>query len=70
MSPLSTNELLELSEKIIKIHEIAYSWNINEKIKEKIRKICINSSRIPVGDRVRQTIKNIVKELDSYLRVN
>jgi hypothetical protein len=70
MSPLSTNELLELSEKIIKIHEIAYSWNINEKIKEKIRKICIHSSRIPVGDRVRQTIKNIVKELDSYLRVN
>lgn len=67
MSPLSTNDHIELSKKIIPLHEIAYGWEADDTTRTRIREICIMSSKIAIGDRVRQTIINIVKALDEAL---
>lgn len=67
MSPLSTNELIKLYEKIIPFYEIAYRWKADDTTRTRIREICIKSSKIAIEDRVRQTIKNIVKALDDTM---
>jgi Cdc6-like AAA superfamily ATPase len=64
MSPLTLDKLIELSEKIINFHKLAYFWDGENHAHDKIRNICIQSSNISIQDRVRQTIKKIVKELD------
>jgi len=69
MSPLSKDNLLELSEKIIPIHETAYDWMVDDTTRMRIREICIKSSKIAIEDRVRWTIKNIVKTFDDALGV-
>ncbi len=67
LSPLTSEELLKLSEKIISIYSNAYQWNINSEVKKKIKEICIESSNIAIEDRVRQTIKEIITILDQEM---
>jgi len=67
LSPLTSKDLVELSEKIISIYSNAYQWNINSEVKKKIKEICIESSNIAIEDRVRQTIKEIITVLDQEM---
>jgi len=67
MTSLTTDQLIELSGKMMHIHEVAYTWKIDDNCRKRIQEICINSLRIPIGDRVRQTVKDIVKALDDAL---
>lgn len=69
MSPLEPQELEELALKIMKVHGTAFAWNPKSKIdnlelKGLVRKV----ASIPVQDRTRQTIKEVVKFLDSRLQ--
>lgn len=67
MSPLTKAELLELTEKIILIHETAYSRRINEATKRKAYEVCRKASNVSVADRVRQAIIAVVKTLDNSI---
>jgi hypothetical protein len=67
LSPLSENEMYSLSQKIISSHSKAYSWKVPNDLDNHIRIICKNGMKIPVQDRVRQTIKETVNLLDSSM---
>ena len=67
MSPLSTAQILELSEKIMYYHELAYDYKIAPSTRNTIENLCNQSYKIALEDRVRQTIKYIIKILDSKL---
>lgn len=67
MSPLITEQIIDVSERIMSFHEIAYDYRISESTQNAIRNLCIQSSKIALEDRVRQTIKYIIKILDSKI---
>lgn len=68
MSPLDLPELEELSNKIIDVHGIAYQWEPDLVIKaSKVKKIVQSGASMPVQDRSRNVIINIVKALDALL---
>jgi hypothetical protein len=67
MSPLSTEDLINLSNKIIQLHEMAYGWATKPKVRESVKEICKNSSDMPLEHRTRQTIEDIVSRLDDAM---
>lgn len=67
MSPLSERNLLDLANRISAVHERAYSYKIDSKGKERIKKVVSNSAKLAVQDRARHAIKLTVAALDEYL---
>jgi len=67
MSPLTTEQIIDVSDRIISFHELAYDYKISESTQNAINNLCIKSSRIALEDRVRQTIKSIIKILDNKI---
>jgi len=64
---LSLDELIELSDKIITIHEIAYGWKTDSYDREHVHSVCKESASLPKEIRVRRTIEDVVKALDECL---
>jgi hypothetical protein len=65
MSPLTTAELYELTQKITATHGLACHWNPAEKVSEAaLRAIVAKASSVRVEDRARHTITEVVKALD------
>lgn len=67
LKTLTLEQLLELTKKIIYIHEIAYNWRTNDAHRRVIYQRCVQSSKNPIGDRVRYTVKNVVNALDGFV---
>lgn len=69
MTPLSQNEVIELSKKIIPVYQRAYDCIISDgiKLENAIQDICRKSMQVPIQDRVRLSIKNVVKRLDTFM---
>jgi hypothetical protein len=68
MSPLNKRELYELSVKIMKTHAIAFAWKPDLFIKaSELRTLVDKAASVQIQDRVRYTIRKIVKVLDRYL---
>ncbi|KKG12534.1 BREX system ATP-binding domain-containing protein [Methanosarcina sp. 2.H.A.1B.4] len=67
MSPLSGSQLFELSKNIVSAHIIAYRWSGKESVYSNLHAITVQSMQIPVQDRVRQTIKEVVCFLDDMV---
>lgn len=66
MSPLEPQELEDLALKIMRVHGTAFAWNPNSKISNlEIKGLVTRVASVPVPDRTRQTIKEVVKFLDS-----
>lgn len=69
MSPLELQELEDLALKIIRVHGTAYAWNPNASISNpELKALITKTASIPVQDRTRQTIKEVVKFLDTRLQ--
>jgi hypothetical protein len=69
MSPLSETRLLELGRRIIAVHLTAYNWSpAGNDVHGRLRETCRQGMRIPVQDRVRQTIISTVKMLDEMMQ--
>ena len=65
MSPLSRQDLDELSLKIVRTHEAAYGWDSSgDGVEAAIATVLNESMAIPVQDRVRRAIKAVVSKLD------
>lgn len=67
LSPLSESQMYSLSQKIISVHSKAYDWQTPKDIDNHIHIICKKGMKIPVQDRVRQTIKETVILLDTFM---
>ncbi len=68
MSPLEKRHLEDLAMKIMETHGIAYGWEPDTVMKASdLKRIISASMSVRVEDRVRQTIKEIVKALDHLL---
>lgn len=68
MSPLSEAQLLELGKGIVPVHLTAYDWSVADGIvNRRLQEMFRQGMRIPVQDRVRQTIRSIVKMLDEMM---
>jgi len=67
MFPLSGSQLFELSKNIASAHFVAYGWSEKEIVYNNLHAIAIQSMQIPVQDRVRQTVKDIVYFLDERM---
>jgi hypothetical protein len=68
MSPLNEKELFELAKKIMKTHTIAYDWKPDQVILSlELKTLVKKAASISVQDRVRHTIREIVKFLDQTL---
>jgi len=65
MSPLSLMELLELAQRIIDVHGIAYDWDVGAAIESRpLGGVVQKAAAIQIEDRARHTITTIVKTLD------
>ncbi len=67
LPPLTDLEMQELSKKITTFHSKAYNWIVSDNINEKLSITCKKGMKIPVEDRVRQTIKEMINLLDSSM---
>jgi len=68
MSPLEKPHLEKLAEKIMETHGAAYDWEPDTVMKaSELKRILSTCMSVRVQDRVRQTIKEIVKALDHHL---
>lgn len=68
MSPLEKHHLEDLATKIMETHGLAYDWEPDTVMKaSELKRIISGSMSVRVQDRVRQTIKEIVKALDHLL---
>jgi hypothetical protein len=68
MSPLSTQELQELSMKILEVHGLAYDWEPDLIMKmSELKAITAEAASVQVQDRARHTIREIVKYLDNRI---
>ena len=68
MSPLEVEELEELAIKIMETHGIAYNWEPDTIMRaSELDAIVHRAYKSPVQDRVRFTIREIVKALDHLL---
>jgi hypothetical protein len=68
MSPLEVAELETLSLKIMEAHGLAYDWEPDSVMKHsELKKIVKGAATIQVEDRVRYTVREVVKTLDHLL---
>ncbi len=67
MSPLGAKDLKTLALKIAEIHSKAYDWILRNNYKSKLNSIVDKTSSVPIQNRVRNTIKEIINKLDSEL---
>jgi hypothetical protein len=68
LDPLTPADLLSLSERICKVHSIAYGWDAFEAVTdEDLKAICELNMLGSSPDRIRSTIKAIVEYLDDKL---
>jgi len=66
MSPLGVSEIEELALKILDVHGLAYDWEPDYIMKAKQLKYIVEvSASKPIPDRVRYTIKTVVRFLDN-----
>ena len=71
MSPLEEGHLLEFSRRIVPVHFLAYGWAANQPVVERrLSEVCKYGMRIPVQDRVRQTIIKMVGQMDAMMQDN
>ena len=69
MSPLEASHLLELSKRVVHVHEIAYGWKPSEIVSDNSINIVLNEAiRSQVQDRTRRAIIAIVRYLDDMLQ--
>lgn len=69
MSPIEQDDIEALFSRIIETHSLAFSWKPLAKCRKSISKIIESFSKNSNQDRVRQCIRDIVKELDRSLDV-
>ena len=68
LDPLTPDDLLSLSERICRVHSIAYGWDASEVVAgEELEAICQLNMLGSSPDRIRSTIKAIVEYLDDKL---
>ncbi len=67
MSPLTKAHLLELADKIVKIHESAFGYQVDQKTIQRMRIFVERAADLPVQDRARQAIKIAVAKLDEEI---
>ena len=67
MSPLTKNELLQLAERIVEVHELAYEYEVADDVREKMKEIVGLAAMSAVQDRTRQAIRRAVEVLDDAL---
>lgn len=65
MSPLKLSELLELAQRIIDVHGIAYDWDVGAAIESRpLGGVVQQAAAVQIEDRARHTITAIVRTLD------
>ncbi len=68
MSPLNEQELYDLAVKIMETHAIAFKWETDLFMEaSELRTLVGKAASVQIQDRVRYTIREIVKALDRYL---
>ena len=68
MSPLEPTHIINLAEKIVPVHGLAYSWNAEGAVrKETLNAIIREATAVPIQDRTRHAIVTVVKALDALL---
>lgn len=68
MAPLERDELRELAERIVAAHGTAYSWEPEAIVdRGELDRVLQAATAVPVQDRTRQTIRQIVAHLDDAL---
>ena len=66
MQPLETSQLQELALRIRDTHAVALGWDARERVRDTaLRAVVQRAAAIPVQDRTRQAIKQVVSALDS-----
>lgn len=67
MSPLAERELQQLASRMIDAHAVAYGYEPTSKLRKQVEKIVTRDAGSPSQDRARNTIKEVVKQLDESL---
>lgn len=67
MSPLTKGNLLQLADRIVELHELAYDYQVNDGVFEEMKEAVGAAAKSAVQDRARQAIRNAVQVLDDAL---
>ena len=66
MQPLEVSQLQELAARIRDTHALAFGWNPQARIRDAdLRAIVRKTAAVPIEDRSRQTVKQVVSALDA-----
>jgi hypothetical protein len=69
MSPLTTEQLKELSMRILEAHGIAYDWEPDLEMKAShLKEIVSKAASLRIQDRARHVIVSVVKALDELFQ--
>lgn len=68
MSPLETAHIIDLAQKIVLVHGMAYNWDAERAMrKENLSAMISEATTVPIQDRTRHAIITVVKALDALL---
>ena len=67
MSSLGKRNLIELAGRIVRAHEIAYDYEVDKGVKEKMKDIVAEAAKSAVQDRARLAIRAAVSTLDDHI---
>lgn len=67
MSPLTKKDLLQLAERIVEVHELAYDYEVGDDVREEMKERVGLAAKSAVQDRARQAIRCAVEVLDDAL---
>ena len=68
MSPLEDGELVELSDRIVQAHAVAFKWDPEQAVtREEVVAVVQAAAATRTADRARHTIREVVKALDRRL---
>jgi hypothetical protein len=67
MSPLTKKDLLQLAERIVEVHELAYDYEVEDSVLEEMQEKVALEAKSAVQDRARQAIRRAMEVLDDAL---
>jgi hypothetical protein len=67
MSPLTKKDLLQLAQRIVEVHELAYDYEVEDSALEEMQEKVALAAKSAVQDRARQAIRRAVEVLDDAL---
>ena len=67
MSPLTKKDLLQLAERIVEVHELAYDYEVGDDVREEMKERVGLAAKSAVQDRARQALRRAVEVLDDAL---